>query len=359
MLLAGCSSKGPAADVRLNQIQVIGTHNSYHLRAHESLRTLLAQRFPQEAQGLDYAHLPLPEQLSRQRIRQIELDCFADPQGGLYAEPRGVKWAADAGLPAVPNQDPEGRLRQPGLKVMHVQDIDYFSSCLTLVDGLRQVRAWSIQHPRHVPIFILVELKEDQPSSLLTAPVAFGEAELAALEAEILSVFPRNEILTPDDVRGAEPSLPEALRKSGWPKLQAVRGRVMFGMDNQSAVRDLYLKGHEALEGRLLFVSVPPDNPAAAWMKENDAITDFQHIQDLVRAGFLVRTRADADTVEARANDTRRRDRALASGAQFISTDYPEPDRRFTPYAVRFENGIVVRSNPVNGNPGLRGCELE
>jgi hypothetical protein len=94
-------------------------------------------------------------------------------------------------------------------------------------------------------------------------------------------------------------------------------------------------------------------------MKDNDAVEDFDRIQRLVKAGFLVRTRADADTVEARTNDTRRRAKALASGAQFISTDYPEANPAFSPYAVRFDEGIVVRINPVNGDPSLRGVDLE
>jgi hypothetical protein len=36
----------------------------------------------------------------------------------------------------------------------------------------------------------------------------------------------------------------------------------------------------------------------------------------------LIRTRADIDTVEVRINDAARREAALASGAQVISTDY-------------------------------------
>jgi hypothetical protein len=356
-VVTGCTT--PANRVRINQVQVIGTHNSYHLRSHESLRTLMAKRAPDLAPGLDYSHRPLTEQFSRLGIRQIELDCFADPDGGLFAEPRGPKVAAALGLPPVPDHDPEHRLRAPGFKVMHLQDIDYFSSVLTLKEGLQQVRAWSGQHPRHFPVFILLELKEDQPAPELTRPVPFGERELEALEAEILSVFPREKILVPDDVRGTEASLPEALQKHGWPTLKAARGKVMFGLDNQSSVRDLYLKGHPALAGRLIFVSVPPAHPAAAWMKENDAIGDFDRIKSLVKDGFLVRTRADSDSVEARTNETRRRDHALASGAQFISTDYPEPNPAFSPYAVGFENGIVVRVNPVNGDPSLRGIDLE
>ena len=69
----------------------------------------------------------------------------------------------------------------------------------------------------------------------------------------------------------------------------------------------------------------------------------------------LVRTRADADTVNSRANDTRRRDQALASGAQFVSTDYAEPDRKFSAYYVSFDPKVVVRPNPVSGPP-LEAC---
>jgi hypothetical protein len=123
----------------------------------------------------------------------------------------------------------------------------------------------------------------------------------------------------------------------------------MFALDNENKLRDLYLEGHPALRDRPMFVSVAPDHPAAAWMKVNDAVRDFDRIRGLVRDGFLVRTRADTDTVEARKNDPSRRDKALASGAQFVSTDYPEPRSAFSDYVVRFPGGIVARPNPING----------
>lgn len=356
---SGCATSSPRSSVRLNQIQVIGSHNSYHTRAHDSLRTLLTRRNPEAASSLDYSHTPLPDQFSRLGIRQIELDCLADPQGGLYARPKGIQWAASAGLPPVPNQDPEGKLLRPGFKVMHVPDIDYMSTVLTLSDGLKQVLDWSEHNPGHVPIFILLELKEDGESPDLTQPLPFGQKELAALEAEILAIIPRQKILTPDDVRRGERSLPDALRKHGWPKLDSVRGKIIFGLDNEGAVRDRYLQDHPALQGRLLFVSVPATNPAAAWMKLNDPIRDFDQIQRLVKAGFLVRTRADADTEQSRKNDPTQRDKAFASGAQFISTDYREPNRSFSPYSVCFEEDIVARINPVNGSPSLRGIDLD
>jgi hypothetical protein len=350
IFLSGCATSQPSAALRLNQIQVIGTHNSYHQRAPDALRALVAKRSPAEALSLDYGHLPLPDQFSL-GIRQIELDCFADPHGGLYSAPKGPKWAEAAGLGKVPEYDPEGRLKQPGFKVMHVQDVDYWSSALTFVEALQQVREWSLKHPRHLPIFILIEPKDDRPVPEMTEPIPFDEKQLAALEVEIRSVIPREKILAPDDVRGREISLPEALRKHGWPQLDSVRGKVMFGLDNEGALRDAYLREHPALEHRLLFVSVPPTNPAAAWMKENDAVDGFARIQQLVKSGFLVRTRADADTVQARKNETNRREMAFASGAQFISTDYPVPDPKFSSYSVHFAGDTMARVNPVNSVP--------
>ena len=95
-----------------------------------------------------------------------------------------------------------------------------------------------------------------------------------------------------------------------------------------------------------MFANAPAGHPAAAVMIINDPLKDFERIQRLVKAGYLVRSRADADTREARANDTRRRDQAFASGAQAISTDYYLPATHFgNDYQVAIEGN--VRCNPI------------
>ena len=211
--------------------------------------------------------------------------------------------------------------------MLHVQDVDFRTHASTFVDALKQVRAWSQANRRHVPIMILVELKDEAIFGLPTQPVKFERAELDQVDAEILSVFDRAEILTPDRVRGRFETLPEAIKTQGWPPLDEVRGLVMFALDNENAMREQYLEGHPALRGRMMFATVASSShPAAAWFKINDPIKEFDRIQQLVHDGFLVRTRADADTKQSRANDITQRDKAMASGAQFISTDYPEPD---------------------------------
>ena len=55
----------------------------------------------------------------------------------------------------------------------------------------------------------------------------------------------------------------------------------------------------------------------------------------------MVRTRADANTVQARDNDTRQRDQVFASGAQAISTDYCFPAQHFgNDYQVQIAGGV-------------------
>ncbi len=358
--LAGAAAAAAnGSEPRLNQIQVIGSHNSYHVAPAAEIHKLIAATGRRRAEGLEYTHRPLAEQFSRLGIRQVELDLYADPKGGLFAEPSARKIVRGLGKEPGPDPNSGGQLARPGLKVLHVPDVDFISTAPTFVDALKQIRAWSQANRRHVPILILVELKAEVVPGLPTRPVPFDKEQLENVEAEILSVFKRSEILTPDRVRGRFDTLPEAIRAQGWPALEAVRGLVMFALDNEGSVRDRYLDGHFALRDRLMFATVEPGHPAAAWFKINDPIAGFERIQQLVKQGFLVRTRADADTRQARTNQVTQRDKALASGAQFVSTDYREPNPAFSDYSVRFPGGQVARSNPVSGDPAWKDVDLE
>jgi hypothetical protein len=359
LAFAMTNAAATAGEPRLNQIQVIGTHNSYHIAPAPAIYELVASAGRRRAEGLDYSHRPLNEQLAKLGIREIELDVFADPKGGLYAEPNLRKMVKNRGKDPGPDPGADGKLNKPGFKVLHVQDVDFRTHAPTFVDALKQIRSWSKANRQHLPIMIMIELKDESIFGLSTKPAKFGRAEVDEVDTAILSVFDRSEILTPDRVRGRFKTLPEAIRAQGWPALDAVRGLVIFSLENENALRDQYLDGHEALQGRLLFTTVASTDPAAAWFNINDPIKEFDRIQKLVRDGFLVRTRADADTVQARTNNTTQRDKALASGAQFVSTDYPERDRRLTDYCVRLPGGVVARPNPVVSNLAADGLDLE
>jgi hypothetical protein len=336
--------------VKMNEIQVIGTHNSYHAGLPPSEAKLFLDRNPQVFQALEYRHRPLDQQLTS-GVRQIEVDIFADSEGGRYAHPKGPDAVAAANLPKDPEFDPEGLMGKPGFKVMHLQDFDYRSTCQPLIACLKTVRAWSHSNPKHLPVFILLETKQSDlpPQYQATSPEKFTSVTFDALDAEIRSVFKPNEMITPDQVRGKHATLEEAVLDHAWPMLDAARGKVIFLMD-QRPVGPVYLEGHPSLHRRLIFTNAEPGQPDCAFTEENDGTQET--IAALVRKGYLVRTRTDADTKQARTNDTSRREIALASGAQLLSTDYPasEPSQ-WTGYSVSLPGGAVARCNPVEAPP--------
>jgi len=350
MAAASCSLSAQEtrdAQVRINQIQVIGTHNSYHAGFAPSERAYLETVNPGALRGLDYKHAPLADQLSS-GVRQIELDVFADSSGGRFAHLGLDDSVAKAGLPADPPFDSNHTMDKPGFKVMHMQGFDQRSTCQTFVACLSEVRAWSKTHPGHVPIFILVETKEGENKDLPNAPRTepFTPAVFDALDAEIRSVFGPGEIITPDEIRGRHKTLVEAINAGEWPTLARARGRVLFLMDQKKA-GPAYLEGHTSLRGRILFTNADPGAPDAAFVEQNEG--SAAAIDELVRQGYLVRTRSDEPTEQARKNDTRRRDEVLASGAQMISTDYPQSEpASWTGYSVGFPDGLAARCNPVN-----------
>ena len=88
------------------------------------------------------------------------------------------------------------------------------------------------------------------------------------------------------------------------------------------------------------------DAPYAAYVTLNDPAKDAPRIAEALGRGMVVRTRADADTVEARSGNLSRRDAAFASGAQYISTDYMTPDLRLGGYTVRLPGGGIGRLAP-------------
>jgi Phosphoinositide phospholipase C, Ca2+-dependent len=327
--------------LRLDQVQVLGSHNSYHGRPYPQVLAALRNGNAGLALTLDYAHAPLPRQFAL-GVRQIELDVWSDPLGGKYARP---SFPAQVGvhLPAEPV------MLKPGYKVIHQAGVDTNSTCLTFVECIRLVRTWSDAHPGHVPIDIHVEMKDDR----VTEPM------FRALEREILAVFTRDQIITPDDVRGDAATLGEAVRTHGWPTLGAVRGKVYFTLDNES-FRAGYLIGHPSLRGRLLFTPSSPGQADAAFAKLNDPIADAPKIAAALAAHMIVRTRADADTFAARANDTRMERTALSGGAQLVSTDYEQPDPTIgNGYTVRIPGGTPARCDPVTAPSDCRPTDVE
>lgn len=348
-----CGHRWMDANLAMNDILTVGVHNSYHVRADPKVLALIRAAAPTRWQSLDYDHEPLIDQLN-DGARALELDLVYDPQRGRFAHPKGARLA---GLPE--DSAYVGAMSAPGFKVLHIQDIDYRSNCLTFVACLTIIRGWSLAHPSHTPVLITMNTNEEKspaPGGVDERP--FDTTAYDALDAEIARVFPRSALITPDQVQGRYPTLRDAVLRHGWPSLGAARGKILFALDEGPAHVAAYRGARSSLQGRRLFVNTDETSPAAAYITLNER-ADTARITADVKAGFIVRTRADADTIEARANDTSRRDAALASGAQYVSTDYRRPDKRLSDYQVRLPGDAVTVCNPVRAAGRCGGIAVE
>ena len=293
--------------LRVNHIQMLGTHNSYHIErdgiTHPELR---------------YTHEPLDVQLDM-GVRQFELDLY---------------WVPGAGL-----------------RVLHIPIIDSRTTCETLPECLGIMKDWSDENPGHHPLLVLLEPKDDF--------LYYGiNLHSDAFEPDILSAWPRERILAPDDVRGDHPTLKEAISTDGWPPLKEGRNKIILHAHDGGQFRTNYMEGAPNLEGKLMFVDSNPGDDFAGTMPMNDPIGGQETIQEAVQTGFIVRTRADSCCDYAINNDYTRFEAALTSGAHAISTDFPAPVEEYD-YWIEIPEGNPSRCNPLTAPDWCTSEDIE
>ncbi|TFH03664.1 MAG: hypothetical protein E4H09_04855 [Spirochaetales bacterium] len=268
----------------MNRLQMIATHNSYHLEPEWIRKALIGIVEPEEPAKLSYSHRPLWDQLQG-GIRSFELDV---------------------------------RYNGSRFTITHVPLVDSRGPHPDFVLALAEIVAWSERHPGHVPIVVLLELKSDW---MFLNPFLkeWDSDALAKLDGVIRSSIPSGRLLTPDRVRGTRLTLSAAIRAEGWPALGEVRDTIMVILHTDDALDPLYVNVDPSLAGRPMFTSFRPDAPRedAVIVIHNDP--DQASIAELTSRGFLVRTRADGDGVSGGPD----RSEALGSRAQLISTAYP------------------------------------
>ena len=302
--------------LRTNQVQVLATHNSYHIQQDAPI---------QSSTTTQYTHAPLDHQLDL-GVRGFEIDVVNAPDGSF--------------------------------PVVHTPVVDATSNCTPLAQCLQVIRTWSEAHPGHVPIFVLIEPKNDDVDFVIDPTLRrFDAAGLDQLDKTVRSSLGRG-LITPDSVRGKSKTLRSAVTGRGWPTLGKTRGKTLVALNTGGTIRGAFLQGHPSLERRAMFVTADEQSPAAAVIKMDDP--DEARIQALVKQGFIVRTRADADLIEARNNDTSRREIALRSGAQIVSTDFEVAVPAIGgDYVVQIPGGTPARCDPVNAPKNCRPSDVE
>lgn len=309
LLAAGCgghrhrgAAEGPSGPptlderVRVNQIQVRGSHNSYHVAPivpfHPSHR---------------YTHAPLDVQLGLQRVRALELD---------------VHWS----------------LGNREVQVYHLGLIDQTTTCFRFRDCLGLVAAWSDAHPDHLPVFLWIEAKDE-----------FDRWKFETLEPvdrDLRDVL-GERLLAPDEVQGPYETLRRAIELRGWPTLAEARGRILAILINsgdEHARR--YTRDFTTLAGRAMFASAERDQFTAPWAAVSgaggDAAADALALGLLLARNTCSASETDEDCAAELAD-------ALASGAHCLKDDFPAPVPGRS-YFLDFPGGALARCNPVTAD---------
>lgn len=301
---------GPPLDdvLRMNHVQSKGTHNSYHLEPAIPFHP-----------SHEYSHAPLGEQLDLHGVRTFEIDVHRNVDDTIT--------------------------------VYHILGIDQETTCETFHECLQDIKAWSDEHPLHLPVVVWVEVKDDTGGIDMSSP-----QQLARLDDIINGVFPPEQLLTPDDVQGEYDSIRERLMTEGWPTLGEVRGTVLITiLDGEHG--EIYSQGWTTLAGRPMFVRVgggEMDTPIAAIGKMGAGSGDLPqaHAQNMiVAANICAADESDEDCFA-------QRQEAIDAGIHMLKDDYEAPvdDRE---YWLDLPDGNPAQCNPVTAPPECTSVALE
>jgi hypothetical protein len=295
-------------ELRLNQLQCKGTHNSYHLLPDE----LASEEW-------DYEHAPLDVQLEEYGVRQVELD---------------IHW-----------HEEEGRFA-----VYHVPVLDDNSSCDDLVNCLQLIKTWSEENPAHQTLFVLIEPKDDL--DLHTIEGHYGQ-----LDSAILEVWPRELVVTPADVVGKYADMREALSEAGWPSLGETRGKALFHLLDSGHHRENYLGPDVTLQDRVMHVRGGPETPWGSFVEFGNAQGGEDQIATLAEASYIVRSTADStDPADYDTNAARAAAALVAS--HVISTDFPAPTEDGS-YYFNIPDGSPSRCHPATAPAWCTSADIE
>jgi len=163
------------SDVRINEITMRCTHNSYHRRPE-----LLADS------SHDYEHAPLDVQLGEQGVRAFELDVHAGDGFPVFHIPFGV---------------------------------DDLTTCANIGECLGTMSTWSRANRGHHLVMVWVEIKDELDLERIT--------DYAAYDAAVRAAVPEDQLYTPLDFRRGLESERASVDALGWPTVDETRGQIL------------------------------------------------------------------------------------------------------------------------------------
>jgi hypothetical protein len=269
--------------IRLNEIQMLATHNSYKKTGSDIGKFFvgLGDSFD-EARALKYGYKNLTDQFEA-GVRSMEFDL---------------------------------RLRKTQYVLTHVPLVDNSSVAPDFAQALEEIALFSSNHPNHVPIIILMEIKDDW--MILDHALQVIESKDLENLNTLLTEKLGNQLFTPQMMMEADKTLKETIQSTGWPTLNSLLGKVIFVL-HPGNFTDMYFELDETLETQPMFIGSYAsgiNQDYASFIVHNNP--SREEIEPLIQANFIVRTRIDANLIFNQSDF----DQAVLSGAQILTSDF-------------------------------------
>ncbi len=292
--------------IKLNDIQILASHNSYKKRgsAIGKLFVGLGDSFA-EANALKYGYKNFTDQFES-GIRSMEIDL---------------------------------RLRKTSFVLTHVPLVDNGSVAPDFAMALEEIKLFSDNNPNHIPIIMLMEIKDDW-MILDHALQSIGSEQLEMLDNLLFEKL-GDTLFIPSEMMESGKSIQETVTTTGWPSVQSLLGKVIFVLHPGSFTTPYY-ELDQTLSSQAMFLGVYKDDvnqDYASFVVHNDI--DVASISELVDQGYIVRTRIDDYLVFEQENF----DQALLSGAQILTSDFTigRSDLSETKFIFFTNNKMIVR----------------
>ncbi len=295
--------------IRLNEIQMLATHNSYKKTGSDIGRLFvgLGDSF-EEARALKYGYKNLTDQFEA-GVRSMEFDL---------------------------------RLRKTQFVLTHVPLVDNSSVAPDFSQALDEIYLFSSNHPNHIPIIILMEIKDDW----MILDHALQDIESNDLENlnELLTDKLKDNLFTPNDMMETGKTLKETIQTTGWPTVNSLLGKVIFVL-HPGSFTDMYHELDETLKTQPMFIGAYQDgiheDYASFIVHNNPSVSE---ITPLIESNFIVRTRIDSNLVFNQDDF----DQAILSGAQILTSDFliGRKDIKTEDIIYFSDNKLIILKNP-------------
>lgn len=298
-------------ETKINEIAVMGTHNSYQMLATFPKRVLM--------KTLQIITFGLVENKA-----VFEMDTFT-----LQLE-QGVR-NLEIDIETVDNGE------EVSFIVTHKPTLDNVTSAYDFAKALDEIVLWSNNNPGHIPIYLLIEPKND------VAPINNMQnfsLEYALEFDMLLKEKLGDKLLTPKLAMGDHESL-EAMRTADdWPTLNEAAGKIIVLMHTCDVTQE-YIDFDQSIKTQAMFPMLlfdDIDKSYASFILENDPETAIENNKITIgEKNLMVRTRAD-DYPDF---SDERYDFANKCGSQIITTDYPPRSVRKNDHTFLFDKYMM------------------